>query len=444
MGLGSLRSELQKKLAKTNVDLIHRNSVVQFLTIGDPIFDIVSGGGVPRGRIVEVIGQEHSGKSGTMYSLCGQVTKQGGSAIYIDAEHAIDMAFNKRCYDLVEDPKTFEVLQPNYLEEVLDVIDIIDKDASIRPDVIVLDSIAACKPKDLVTAAADKEARLGMHAKMIGLLMEKVKILATKKNLVFCMVNQLRGAIAQSRFEQNQGTGSGYNPMESFTTPGGYAPRFYASLRMRLEYGGNEKFEMLNPLTGLIEEVRVANAIKVINLKNKVATPFLKGMTRFDFPVAGQKGGWNAGMALVPILEKTGHISYSGTRMDYKGHKVAPWSIGGVKRDEARLEWSRQGSLVSDAVGILKDMYDKATEYGLRVTADDTKDIQQALNEDQNQAIEHYQEEAPARITLNAIPAPSISSPVSPVLIKEATPQPPLQLTPLKLKIVPAPEAAGA
>ena len=388
MGLGNLRSELKKSLTKSNKDLIYNAEPVQWITTGDPIFDMIAGGGMPRGRIVEVFGQEHSGKSAIMASTAAGLQQRGGSAIYIDGEHAIDMDFNNRCYGLKLDSKTFEVMQPLYLEEVLDIFDIITKDPSISPDLIILDSIAGCKPKDIVTAAADKEARLGMHAKMMGLLMEKAKLLCSTRNMVFAMTNQLRGAIGTSRFEQNQGTGSGFNPMETYTTPGGFAPRYYASCRMRLEYGGNVKGSIFNPMSGETEEIRVANEIKVLNIKNKCATPFLKGKTRFDFPFSTQKGGWNAGLAMLDVLEAIGVVSYSGTKMSYKSdHKE--WSMGGVKRDTAKAEFAKQPELVADALSVLKGLYKKAMDLNLnlRATDEDLADVRGAMAESEDELV---------------------------------------------------------
>lgn len=444
MGLGSLRSEVSKKLGKANSDIIRNTQNVQFLPTGETMFDLASGGGFPRGRIIETFGQEHSGKSAINQKACSTTIKAGGSAIYIDAEHAIDPTFMYRCYEIKQDGKQFEILQPNYLEEVLDIIDILIKDGSIQVDLIVMDSIAACKPKDLVTAAADKEARLGMHAKMLGLLMEKVKILGAIRGTTFSMVNQLRGTMVASRGEQNQGTGSGFNPMESFTTPGGYAPRFYASLRMRLEYGGSIKMEGLNPLTGEVEEFRVANKIKVINIKNKVAPPFLRGMTAFDFPINNQRGGWNSGRALVDILESTKHISYAGTKMSYAGlHEN--WSVSGIKRDLARLQFANSPELVRDGALILKGLYDRSMEYNpggenvsasvlqLKATQEDLADISAAMNEDENAPVEIYadqsREETPdytgraeSAISPVKIVAPPTVAVQAPTMVKVAMP----------------------
>lgn len=465
MGLGSLRSEVQKKLGKANSDIIRNTSKIRMIPTGEPIFDIVSGGGLPEGRIIEVFGQEHSGKSAIFQKASSSIIGTGGSVIYIDAEHALDPTFMYRCYSLKQDGKQFEIIQPNYLEEVLDIIDLIQKTDSIQVDLIILDSIAACKPKDLVTAAADKEARLGMHAKMLGLLMEKVKVLGMTKGVTFGMVNQLRGTMATSKGEQNQGTGSGFNPLESFTTPGGYAPRFYASLRMRLEYGGQIKMEGMNPLTGQVEEFRVANKIKVINIKNKVATPFLKGMTSFDFPINNQRGGWNAGKALIEILEATKNITYAGTKMEYTGLNEN-WSVGGIKRDLARAQFADNPKLVADAALILKTLYDKATTYNpggenvsaaalqLKATHEDVSDISGALSEEDNGTVEIYaeesREESPETVArINEAASPVIISgkePVKAPTIIVSTPQASVQpVAPVSVSVQPVkPVTPGA
>src|SRR5580765_5707807 len=254
-----------------------------------------------------------------------------------------------------------------------------------------------------------------MHAKMMGLLMEKVKLLCSTRNIAFVMTNQLRGSINTSRYEQNQGTGSGFNPMESYTTPGGFAPRYYSSVRMRLEYGGQIKGSILNPLSGETEEIRIANEIHVKNVKNKCATPFLKGKTRFDFPFSHQKGGWNAGLAILDILEVLGTVVYSGTKMTYKSD-AKEWSIGGIKREDAKATWAKQPELVADAVSILKGLYKKAMDLNLNLHV-----TQDELDEMRGVVVESEEDYATRSSQING-PVPS-EDPAASLRVTQPVPQ---------------------
>ncbi|CAG0925134.1 unnamed protein product [Notodromas monacha] len=270
MSLNAFAKSVISSMGKANPDIVlDPNKQVEFIPTGCLSFNLVAGGGLPRGRLTEVFGMEHSGKTALALSTHHEVGKAGGTSIHIDAEFAFDENHARQTYRLVQNDN-FKVFQPACAEEAGQLLDLIIA-SGIKIDFISIDSVDALKPKDLIEGALDKEARVGAQAKKVGQIVNKCRLYAMKTNTAILFLNQMRVNINTSKYEQNVGTGSGYNPMESHTVPGGYALRFYASLRMKLEYGGKIEIEAgENAISGEAEKQRTGQKVKIINIKNKV------------------------------------------------------------------------------------------------------------------------------------------------------------------------------
>lgn len=352
MALAKLVTAVNGAMGKKNPDIVlDTKKVVSFLPSGCFMFNVVSGGGFPRGRLTEVFGMEHSGKTALALSTHALNKRNKGVGIHIDAEFAFDSRHARLTYDLVQDDN-FRVFQPLNAEECDNVLDLIIA-SGIKVDFISIDSVDALKPKAIVEGSLDKEARVGAQAKAVGKIVAKMRVYAMQTNTAILFLNQMRVNINTNQSEQNVGTGTGFNPMESHTIPGGYSLRFYASLRMKLEYGGRIEDEKgLDTVTGTEDKVRLGQKVKIINIKNKVAVPFLKGLANFEFPTNGQKGGWSTGLDLIDILKKRGMVEQRATKFIYKGYKTPEWTNIGSKR-ASESKFCKDSVAIADAEALV-------------------------------------------------------------------------------------------
>lgn len=341
---------VNKAIGKQNPDIVFDpNRHIEFIPTGVYAYDLVSGGGFPRRRITEIYGWEQSGKSAVCQSALGVCNERGFTAIYIDAEGGVDPVLCTNVYKTCRpnDPKDsrFALIQTDNGEQVCDVLDVLLND-NTEVDLIVVDSIDACKPQSIIEGAAEKEQRVGAMARLVGLMTHKCRQLAKKKNCAIVFVNQIRSKIQSGRStEQNTGTGAGYNVTESSTTPGGWAPRFYSSIRVKMEYGGRIYDEDgKNEVTGDKEKLRIGHNLSIVNIKNRIRKPFLKVKAPFIFPDKDRKtGGWDNIGFMMEVLKKRGHLSRTGIKFQYQGlkkdfeHKGAKGTGEQIFRDTPEL-----------------------------------------------------------------------------------------------------------
>lgn len=202
-------------------------------------------GGVPRGRIVEIFGPESSGKTTLAQHIVAEAQKLGGTAAFIDAEHAIDVAYSQK---LGVDIDTLLVSQPDTGEQALDIMEMLIRSNAL--DVIVVDSVAALVPQAEIDGEMG-DMQVGLQARMMSKAMRKLTGILSKSRTCAIFINQIREKV---------GVIFG-NPE---TTSGGRALKFYASVRLDIRRTGSikEKGEA------------VGNRIKVKIVKNKVAPPF--------------------------------------------------------------------------------------------------------------------------------------------------------------------------
>src|SRR5437764_981598 len=202
-------------------------------------------GGLPRGRVVEIFGPESSGKTTLALHVIAQAQKAGGSAAFIDAEHALDAAYARK---LGVDVDNLIVSQPDYGEQALEITGALVASGGI--DVVVIDSVAALVPK----AELDGEmgdSHMGLHARLMSQALRKLTGTVARTNTLLIFINQVREKI---------GVMFG-NPE---TTTGGRALKFYSSVRIEVRRAAALKDG----------ETVVGNRTKIKVVKNKVAAPF--------------------------------------------------------------------------------------------------------------------------------------------------------------------------
>jgi recombination protein RecA len=379
--LSDIMKEVSKKFSKDNSDIVYDpKKQIERISSGCYTFDLVSGGGFPRKRLTEVFGMESSGKTSLIYATLAKLQKEKKVGVLIDFEQTWDPIYAQIAFGLVHDGKYFCLFQPDNIEQGGAIIEIIERIDNV--DCIVCDSIVAMKTQAMIDCSLDKERKIGAHAKAIGEFIDKAKPLAKNKNAAFIFTNQMRVNINTSKFEQNVGTGAGFNPMEKHVTPGGYSVRFFCSLRMKLEYGGRQELEnSADAITGESTKVRNGHVIKVINIKSKIGTPFLKGKTYFDFMTPEQKGGWREDKDIINILKKRGRITQKGTKFIYEGLKKN-WENTGSKLSSEQ-KFSENVELMKDAKALVESLMtkisilDKATEdeVGLKEIAEQNNSI---------------------------------------------------------------------
>jgi recombination protein RecA len=275
---------------------------VEVVPTGSLALDIALGvGGVPRGRIVEIFGAEASGKTTVALHMIAEVQKQGGIAAFIDAEHALDPTYSRA---LGVDLDHILISQPNSGEQALEITEQLTRSGAV--DIIVIDSVAALVPIAEIEGQMG-DSQVGLQARLMSQAMRKLSGAISQSKTIVVFTNQIRSTISGSRFGP------------STTTSGGWALKFYASLRLNLWNGGR------------IEEgaERIGNHIGVRVVKNKVAPPFKEA--KFDV-IYGR--GIVRSRDLINTGEALGVVSRSGSWFSFGEHRLGQ----GIGNSAAALE----------------------------------------------------------------------------------------------------------
>ena len=253
-------------------------------------------GGVPRGRIIEIYGPEASGKTTIALHIVAQAQKAGGTAAFVDAEHALDPVYARK---LGVDIDNLLISQPDTGEQALEVAEALVRSGAI--DILVVDSVAALVPKAEIEGLMG-DSHVGLQARLMSQALRKLAGAVSKSNAVAIFINQLRDKI-----------GVVYGNPE--TTTGGKALKFYASVRMDIRRG-----EALKQGTEII-----GNRTKIKVVKNKMAPPFRVA----EFDIVYGEGVSRTG-SILDISVSKDLIEKSGSWYSYNGDRI------GQGRENAR------------------------------------------------------------------------------------------------------------
>lgn len=285
-------SQIEKNFGKGSIMRLGENSVVegvQVIPTGSLTLDIATGiGGLPRGRVVEIYGPESSGKTTLALNAVAQAQAAGGTAAFIDAEHALDVNYAKRIGVNVED---LLISQPDTGEQALEVTESLVRSGAL--DIIVIDSVAALVPKAEIEGDMG-DSLPGLQARLMSQALRKLTASISKSNTTVVFINQIRMKI-----------GVMFGSPE--TTTGGNALKFYSSMRLDIRKIENIKEN---------QEI-IGGRVRVKVVKNKMAPPFKQAEYDIFFNQGISREGEIVDLGVEKnIIEKSGAwYSYGGNRI---------------------------------------------------------------------------------------------------------------------------------
>jgi recombination protein RecA len=291
---------------------------IDAISTGSLGLDIALGiGGLPKGRVIEIYGPESSGKTTLTLHAIAEAQKAGGTAAFIDAEHALDPTYAKK---LGVDIDNLIVSQPDTGEQALEIADTLVRSNAV--DILVIDSVAALVPRAEIEGEMG-DTHVGLQARLMSQALRKITGSISRSNCMVIFINQIRMKI-----------GVMYGSPE--TTTGGNALKFYASVRLDIRRIGQIKDG---------EEI-VGNATRVKVVKNKVAPPF----KQVEFDIMYGKGISKTGELLdlgvkAGLVEKSGSwFSYDSIRIGQGRENSKNWLVENAEM-AAKLEASIRGKV---------------------------------------------------------------------------------------------------
>lgn len=318
--LGAALMQIEKQFGKGSVMRmgdVTASRDIDVVSTGSLGLDIALGvGGLPRGRVIEIYGPESSGKTTLTLQVIAEMQKLGGTAAFVDAEHALDPGYAEKIGVNVDD---LLVSQPDTGEQALEITDMLVRSGAV--DVVVVDSVAALTPKAEIEGDMG-DSHMGLQARLMSQALRKLTGNIKRSNTLVIFINQIRMKI-----------GVMFGSPE--TTTGGNALKFYASVRLDIRRIGSVKKG---------DEV-IGNETRVKVVKNKVAPPFRQA----EFEILYGEGISFYG-ELVDLGVSYGFIQKAGSWYSYGDEKI------GQGKDNAKL--------------FLKEHPDKAKEVEAKIRAE--------------------------------------------------------------------------
>ncbi|MCB0338267.1 MAG: recombinase RecA [Bdellovibrionales bacterium] len=300
---------------------------VDTISTGSLGLDIALGvGGMPRGRICEIYGPESSGKTTLALHLAAETQKAGGTVVFIDAEHALDVTYAKK---LGVDISKLLVSQPDYGEQALEICETLVTSGSV--DLVIVDSVAALVPRAEIDGEMGDQ-QMGLQARLMSKAMRKLTATAHRSKCMILFINQIRMKI-----------GVMFGSPE--TTTGGNALKFYSSVRLDIRRIGSIKDS----------ENVLGNRVRVKVVKNKVAPPFRE--TEFD--VIFNEGVSQTGEIIDMGVDK-GIIDKVGSWYSYRGERL------GQGRENAKVFLKENPDVAKEIKQLI------LSSLGIGVQADDS------------------------------------------------------------------------
>ena len=332
--LGAALAQIEKQFGNGSVMRLGdhpETGSIPSISTGSLGLDIALGiGGLPRGRIVEIYGPESSGKTTLTLQVIAECQRQGGTAAFVDAEHALDPVYAAKLGVQVED---LLVSQPDTGEQALEIADMLVRSNAV--DIVVIDSVAALTPRAEIEGEMGDQ-HVGLQARLMSQALRKITGNIKRSNTLVIFINQIRMKI---------GVMFG-NPE---TTTGGNALKFYASVRLDIRRTGAVKDG---------EEV-VGSETRVKVVKNKVSPPFREA----HFEILYGHGINRAG-EIIDLGVKVGAVDKSGAWYAYQGNKIGQGKANACKYLEEHpdvaqvIEARIREQLIGDDVAVVAESGD--------------------------------------------------------------------------------------
>ncbi|MDE0412507.1 MAG: recombinase RecA [Gammaproteobacteria bacterium] len=283
---------------------------IEVISTGSLALDVALGiGGLPKGRVTEVYGPESSGKTTLTLQVIAECQKQGGTAAFVDAEHALDPVYAEK---IGVDVENLLISQPDTGEQALEITDMLVRSGAVS--IVVVDSVAALTPRAEIEGDMG-DSHMGLQARLMSQALRKLTANIKRSNTMVVFINQIRMKL---------GVMFG-NPE---TTTGGNALKFYASVRLDIRRVGAIK---------LRDEI-LGNETRVKVVKNKLAPPFKKA----DFEILYGEGISRMG-ELIDMGVDHGIIDKSGAWYSYNGERI------GQGKENSRA-WLKEHPMVADEI----------------------------------------------------------------------------------------------
>jgi len=288
--LGLALETIEKQFGKGSIMKLGSSTITQVETVptGSVSLDLALGGGLPKGRVVEIYGPESSGKTTVALHAIAEVQRHGGTAAFIDAEHALDPAYAKR---IGVDVDNLLLSQPDNGEQALEITETLVRSNAV--DIIVIDSVAALVPRAEIEGDMG-DSLPGLQARLMSQALRKLTGVISRSKTTVVFINQIRMKI-----------GIMFGNPE--TTSGGNALKFYASVRMDIRRISQIKQG----------ERMIGNHVRVKIVKNKIAPPFREA----EFDIMFNEGISKQG-DLIDLATTHNIVEKSGAWFNYKGEKI--------------------------------------------------------------------------------------------------------------------------